>query len=83
MYFRQTWHDDRLSFVPEDGLDKLVLNEEIAQKLWMPDTFFVNAKSVTRQQNILTGSANQYFRVASNGTVLVSKMYVWLDFCEY
>ena len=43
MYFRQFWHDPRLTFELL-GLENLVLRTEFFNKIWVPDTFFVNEK---------------------------------------
>ena len=45
MYFRQFWHDPRLTF--EKGATKnniIVFGSEKIEEIWKPDTFFSNEK---------------------------------------
>ena len=49
IYFRQIWVDPRLKsekYAPDAALNdtKLVGGVEMADKIWKPDTFFVNEK---------------------------------------
>ena len=61
---RQSWHDPRLSYgIPEDDY---VTSNITVDKIWIPDTYFENAKksyfhSVTVPNNML--------RIRSDGTV--------------
>ena len=43
-YFRQKWMDERLKFNITSGLEELALNWAFLEKIWVPDTFFVNGK---------------------------------------
>ncbi|XP_022086322.1 gamma-aminobutyric acid receptor subunit beta-like isoform X2 [Acanthaster planci] len=43
VYFRQQWTDERLRFVGDVSV--LSLNSEMVDRLWVPDTYFVNEKS--------------------------------------
>ena len=56
MYFRQFWFDQRLAskkYAPESALNEteLVGGDEIANKIWKPDTFFVNEESSEVKQS--------------------------------
>nr|WMV64439.1 GABA-gated anion channel Grd subunit [Pardosa pseudoannulata] len=42
-YFRQTWSDSRLQF--RSHQDVLSMDWKFLQKVWIPDTFFLNGKS--------------------------------------
>ncbi|GIY70190.1 gamma-aminobutyric acid receptor subunit alpha-6 [Caerostris darwini] len=42
-YFRQTWFDSRLKFFSQK--DVLSMDWKFLQKVWIPDTFFLNGKS--------------------------------------
>ena len=40
MFFRQSWRDKRLSFdLSSDGINELVIGNEILKNIWLPDTF--------------------------------------------
>ena len=59
MYFRQFWHDPRLSFDKRPSLDKLVVGAEYIKLIWVPDTFFVNEKIALFHQ---ATTENQFLR---------------------
>ncbi|XP_070535184.1 glycine receptor subunit alpha-4-like [Ptychodera flava] len=66
MYFRQYWRDPRLEF---NDTITIVLADDIRERFWVPDLFFVNVKQadfhyVTRE--------NVYFRLTSTGDILYS-----------
>ncbi|NP_001161558.1 glycine receptor alpha 4 subunit-like protein [Saccoglossus kowalevskii] len=66
LYFRQYWQDPRLSF---NHTQAIVLADELRERFWVPDLFFVNVKQadfhyVTRD--------NQFFRLHPNGDILYS-----------
>jgi len=46
-YFRQTWHDPRLSFKKLGDIQTLYVGAEVSKKIWLPDTFFGNEKLVS------------------------------------
>lgn len=52
-YFRQTWHDPRLSFKKSGDIQTLYVGAEVSKKIWLPDTFFGNEKMVSAN-NIAT-----------------------------
>ena len=68
LYFRQLWTDQRLQF-PGDVVDELSLNSEMVDKLWVPDTYFVNEKSAKFHDVIYK---NTLIRIRQNGDILYS-----------
>nr|XP_002119693.1 gamma-aminobutyric acid receptor subunit beta-3-like [Ciona intestinalis] len=62
--FQQSWRDERLAF---DGLNlNLTLDNRVVDKIWVPDTYFVNDKksyihTVTR--------SNKMLRIEEDGTI--------------
>merc|ERR1719410_1706711 len=70
MYFRQFWHDPRLSFTQREGeLEKLVVGAEYIRLIWVPDTFFVNEKTALFHQ---ATTENQFLRIMHTGDILRS-----------
>ncbi|XP_077990616.1 glycine receptor subunit alpha-4-like [Glandiceps talaboti] len=66
MYFRQNWNDPRLKF---NHPLPIVLADDIRERFWVPDLFFVNVKQanfhyVTRD--------NTFFRIYPNGEIVYS-----------
>ena len=51
MYLNQYWKDERLSFSPEENR-VLTLSGDFAEKIWVPDTFFANDKTVASQPKL-------------------------------
>ncbi len=43
-YFRQSWVDNRLKFNSSGGVSELPMNWQFLNKIWKPDTFFLNGK---------------------------------------
>lgn len=68
-YFRQSWKDDRLAFIPQDGIEELSVGAEVIDKIWVPDTFFANEKSAYFHT---ATTPNTFIRIKSNGEVLRS-----------
>ena len=52
-YFRQFWHDPRLSFKKLGDIQTLYVGAEVSKKIWLPDTFFGNEKMVSLLQPLL------------------------------
>lgn len=75
MYFRHGWSDSRLSFTPQDGLQTLYLGEAFARRIWIPDTFFANGKSVQFQKLAMTGKDAEFISLNANGDLFMSRMY--------
>lgn len=68
-YFRQAWHDSRLSFKPLPGISELVVGAEVAEKIWVPDTFFANEKSAYFH---IATTRNTFLRIGSDGAIFRS-----------
>lgn len=68
-YFRQTWTDPRLAFDRHPGIHELFVGAEVAERIWVPDTFFANEKSAYFH----TATApNTFLRIGYNGDVFRS-----------
>ncbi|GIY70201.1 gamma-aminobutyric acid receptor subunit beta [Caerostris darwini] len=68
-YFRQAWTDDRLSFTPRTGFESLTVGAEVADRIWVPDTFFVNEKSAYFHK---ATTQNTFLRISAGGEVFRS-----------
>lgn len=55
-YFRQTWHDPRLSFKKLGDIQTLYVGAEVSKKIWLPDTFFGNEKLVSLIWDVIAAS---------------------------
>jgi len=53
MYFRQFWDDPRLQIDKSLNMPKILGEKEIVDKIWVPDTFFVNEHSSLAKENFL------------------------------
>ena len=60
------WKDNRLAFTPVGEIDKLVVGAEVAQKIWVPDTFFANEKVASFHS---ATTPNTFLRISSSGEV--------------
>ncbi|XP_067636505.1 gamma-aminobutyric acid receptor subunit alpha-6 isoform X2 [Eurosta solidaginis] len=66
-YFRQYWHDKRLSF--QGPIQSLSLSIKMLDKIWRPDTYFFNGK----HSHIHTITVpNKLLRLDQNGGILYS-----------
>lgn len=72
-YFRQRWRDERLSFGALPALESMTVGAEVAEKIWVPDTFFANEKSAYFHT---ATTPNTFLRISHNGDVLRSIRYV-------
>lgn len=70
MYFRTEWYDPRLTYNEIDR--SLNLNAEMVERVWVPDTYFVNEKDA-RFHNVL--SKNSLIRLTPLGHLLFSSRY--------
>lgn len=68
-YFRQTWKDPRLAFTPLPGIEYLAVGAEVAERIWVPDTFFANEKSAYFH---IATTKNTFLRIGSEGDILRS-----------
>jgi hypothetical protein len=67
MYLGQFWQDPRLAF----GLNKtIILGGEASEKLWVPDTFFVNSIESKIQTMMFTNK--KVWISLKNGTMMLS-----------
>lgn len=71
-YFRQFWNDPRLVWDHSGygGMTKIVNDCGIEDKIWSPDTFFVNSKAVLRHESL---TRECFLRILNNGDILLSK----------
>jgi len=53
MYFRQFWEDPRLKLDKSLNMPKILGEKEIVEKIWVPDTFFVNEHRSQAKENFL------------------------------
>lgn len=67
-YFRQTWWDKRLVF-SKAGLDVLSMDWKFLQKVWTPDTYFLNGKN-SHLHRVTT--PNKFIRVRQDGQLKYS-----------
>ncbi|KAF6199858.1 hypothetical protein GE061_006156 [Apolygus lucorum] len=63
IYFRQTWHDKRLAF-SMPGVTELSMSWLFLEKIWKPDTYFVNGKKSHLHR---ITSPNKFVRVRQDG----------------
>ncbi|XP_054721261.1 gamma-aminobutyric acid receptor subunit beta-like [Uloborus diversus] len=68
-YFRQSWKDDRLAFKTRHALESLTVGAEVADLIWVPDTFFANEKTAYFHQ---ATTPNTFLRIRSGGEVFRS-----------
>jgi hypothetical protein len=81
-YFRQYWKDPRLAFdgilkrkeeqnpdIKFPPLDILTVGAEYIQKIWVPDTFFVNEKASYWHT---ATTSNEFLRIFKDGNVFRS-----------
>ena len=69
-YFRQSWYDTRLIFNETGGITALPMNWQFLNKIWKPDTFFVNGKK-SKMHKITV--PNKFLRIAPDGKVSYSQ----------
>lgn len=68
-YFRQAWKDSRLSFKNRPGISELYVGAEVADRIWVPDTFFANEKSAYFHT---ATTPNTFLRIGHSGEVFRS-----------
>ena len=68
-YFRQYWTDPRLSF-NESVLNELAMNWKFVDKIWRPDTFFLNGKDSYLHKIAVP---NRFIRIAPTGRISFSQ----------
>ncbi|XP_031562300.1 gamma-aminobutyric acid receptor subunit beta-3-like isoform X2 [Actinia tenebrosa] len=78
MYLGQFWQDPRLAF----GLDRIIiLGGEAFEKLWVPDTFFVNSIESKIQTMMFTNK--KVWINLKNGTMMLSARLVSRNSCKF
>ncbi|XP_048578395.1 gamma-aminobutyric acid receptor subunit beta-like isoform X3 [Nematostella vectensis] len=78
MYLGQFWQDPRLAF----GLDRyIILGGEATDKLWVPDTFFVNSMESKLQSMMFTNK--KVWISLMNGTLMLSARLVTRNSCKF
>lgn len=70
VFLRQSWRDDRLSYNHTNKT--LGLDSRFVDKLWLPDTFIVNAKSAWFHDVTVE---NKLIRLQPDGVILYSSRY--------
>jgi len=58
-----------LSFEPLPNINNLFVGAEVADKIWVPDTFFANEKQASFH---LTTTPNKFLRISHQGGVFQS-----------
>ncbi|XP_074597248.1 gamma-aminobutyric acid receptor subunit beta-like [Brevipalpus obovatus] len=69
MYFRQYWTDPRLKFNATEKINALYVGAEVADRIWVPDTFFANEKSASFHY---ATTKNTFLRIGNTGSVMRS-----------
>lgn len=72
VFLRQSWRDDRLSYNHTNKT--LGLDSRFVDKLWVPDTFIVNAKSAWFHDVTVE---NKLIRLQPDGVILYSSRFVF------
>ncbi|KAI7789929.1 putative gamma-aminobutyric acid receptor subunit delta, partial [Triplophysa rosa] len=71
VFLRQSWRDDRLSYNHTNKT--LGLDSRFVDKLWVPDTFIVNAKFAWFHDVTVE---NKLIRLQPDGVILYSSRYI-------
>lgn len=77
-FIRQYWIDPRLSFpanLTEDN--EITVSDEFLQKIWLPDSYYMNGKTVSFQYSMTARNTN-LLRIRNDGRVLYSTRWVSL-----
>lgn len=78
---RHFWIDDRLTFTKQHNLSELTLAEDFVEKIWIPDTYFINGEQITFHKSVSSDNVGR-FRLRHDGRVHFSTRYVKLDFLD-
>ena len=76
VFLHQSWRDDRLSYNHTN--ETLGLDSRFVDKLWLPDTFIVNAKSAWFHDVTVE---NKLIRLQPDGVILYSIRWVTESKC--
>lgn len=74
LLFRQTWEDERLKFIPDSAVQKIVGSSWHAQNIWTPSIHAVNDKEMGSFASVNT-EGTVYLHINPSGQVLLSKRY--------
>lgn len=77
-YFRQHWYDLRLQHEKLPGLDEFSLSWLFLDKVWKPDTYFVNGKKSHLHR---ITSPNKFLRLRPDGFITYSMRLTILASC--
>merc|ERR1711953_647287 len=69
-YFRQYWYDERLKFNQSYLIKELAMNWQFLEKIWRPDTFFLNGKDSYLHKIAVP---NRFIRIAPDGRISFSQ----------
>ena len=76
LIFRQSWYDPRLNYSGTDWEKKspeITLHYSLIDRIWVPDSFFRNAKEGKRSDITVP---NRLIRIGHDGKVLYSQRFV-------
>jgi hypothetical protein len=76
LIFRQSWYDPRLNYTGTDWAKKspqITLHYSLIDRIWVPDSFFRNAKEGKRSDITVP---NRLIRIHRDGKVLYSQRFV-------
>lgn len=76
LFFRQFWKDERLVYESSAPEENIVAESGYSEKIWVPDTFFVNERKAIFHQ---IPSPNEFIRIMPDGNVLRSVRYVEME----
>jgi hypothetical protein len=77
LIFRQSWYDPRLNYTGTDWATKspqITLQYSLIDRIWVPDSFFRNAKEGKRSDITVP---NRLIRIHRDGKVLYSQRFVY------
>ncbi|OTF77173.1 hypothetical protein BLA29_000402 [Euroglyphus maynei] len=72
VHFRQYWRDSRLEFSPIGNITRLFMGGDFHELIWLPDTFFLNGKSLQTHKSTASIRSNTLIELDCNGTILYS-----------
>ena len=76
VFLRQQWYDSRLRFDNKtSSITLLELGQSTIEKVWIPDTYFVNEKDADIHEVTVP---NRLMHIFSNGTVKYSIRYKYI-----
>ncbi|KAG8197123.1 hypothetical protein JTE90_011286 [Oedothorax gibbosus] len=81
LLFRQTWEDERLKFIPDAAVQKIVGSNWHAQNIWTPSIHAVNDKEMGSLASAKT-EGTVYLHINPSGQVLLSKRVKLRPFCK-